>query len=128
MNDEIQITKTPTKENESKIKSRPRETTESLEMVLAQLDNGNGIANKLTEGHIDKIIDQRGDIIEKVHTDKKLERKDNKFYVITGLVFSLIVLFGIGSLAPQFLGEAITGLLAGTGGLGLGFGLAMRKQ
>lgn len=106
-------------------KQRP-ENTQSLEMLLAQLESGNGISSKLKDSHIDKLIDQRGTIIEKVHADRKGERWDNKFYMVVGLIFTVIILAGVMFFKPEYFSEALTALLSGTGGLGIGYGLAKK--
>jgi hypothetical protein len=106
-----------------------RATSEnSLEMVMAQLEQSDPtIFNKLSPAHIDKILDQRSTIIEKVHTDRKDERWDNKFYLIVVLGFTIIVLGFVGWKLPEYFSEAISALLGGTGGIGVGFGLARKK-
>ena len=115
----------PTKESPQPSSPQPRRPmvrTESMDMLLAQLDSGEGIANKLTESHIDKILDQRGDIIDKVHKDRRDERWDGKFYFMGLLVFALIILGGVSYVAPEYLSEAIVALISGLGGYGYGKG------
>lgn len=102
------------------------ENTQSIEMLLAQLESGSGIANKLNDLHIDKLIAQRGEIIEKVHADRKGERWDNKFYITAGLIFAALVLGGVMFFLPEYFPEAMTALVSGGGGLGAGYGLAKK--
>ncbi|MBU2523571.1 hypothetical protein KKG71_00035 [Patescibacteria group bacterium] len=105
---------------------RPRERTESIEMVLAELEHGSGIGSKLNTGHIDKLLDQRSDIIDKVHQDRKDERWDSKFYYVGGATVILSVLAAVFKFAPEYISQAITALFAGSGGFGAGYGFGKR--
>lgn len=110
----------------TEIVQQPKQVENVLEMVLAQMEHGGGIASKLNDSHIDQIIKQRGTIIDRVHDDRKNERWDSKFYVITSFASALIVIFGVMFFKPDYLSETITALLAGAGGFGGGYGLAKK--
>lgn len=101
-----------------------KQQTTSLEMILAQLEQGNGISSKLNDNHIDKLIDQRGKIIEKVSEDRSCERWDGKFYFIIAMVATLIILAGVLFFKPEYFPQAMTALLSGGGGFGIGYGVA----
>jgi hypothetical protein len=108
--------------------TRPIARRESMEMLLASLDSGEGIANRLTEEHINTLLAQRGDIIEKIHIDRRSERWDGKFYFVGSLLFALIIIGGVAWVKPEFLSEVIIALVSGLGGYGYGYGKGAKKN
>lgn len=102
--------------------------TETMKMMLASLEQPSGIEDKLSSEHIDKLIDQKSEIIRLVHEDRKAESWDSKFYVIIGVGVIVVILEGILFFAPEFLPETISSLVAGIGGTGFGYGLAKMRR
>src|SRR5687768_2176477 len=87
------------------------ETNHTL-TLLAQKVLGTDNTPPMTSEQMDKLIDQRGKIIDYVHKDKKRDSFDAKFYLIAVLVFIVIFAGLVMWKLPEYFGEVLS-FLAG---------------
>ena len=98
--------------------ARSQMTTESLQMMMANLGNEQNLP--ITEQHVTEMLSQRRQINGFISDDKKRASYDQKYYLTTGLAFILIISGLVIFTHPEFFTQVLSLIIGGFGGFGLG--------
>jgi len=105
---------------------KPKETKkEELKMLMASLADDS--VPQLNSQQIDKVLEDRAKVNEYIREDRKdkheefnTEKKNELHFLYVGAIFLLAVASIVAFVKPEYLGELVTGIVAGGGGYGIG--------